>query len=125
MGSSTVRIAVYEGRETEEELSQLRTILATPDLQAPRSQLLPSGGLMKEGEIAALTVPDHQKIRTTLFWRYVPEGLMGAKIYEESGMKQLGPLTQWVKSDIESRRLCADPGTRVMEGTDFCDGALT
>jgi hypothetical protein len=103
MGSSTVSTAVYEGKETDEELQQLRTILSSPDLQAPRSQLLPSGGLMKEGEIAALIVPDRQKTRTTLFWRYVPEGLMGAKIYDESGMKQLGPLAQWVKSDIESR----------------------
>jgi hypothetical protein len=104
MGSSTVNMAVYEGRETEQDLQQLRTILAAPGLQAPRSQLLPSGGLMKEGEIAGLTVPDHPKMRTTFFWRYVPEGLMGAKIYDESGMKQLGPLSQWVKSDIESRR---------------------
>jgi hypothetical protein len=103
MQSTTVSTAIYEGREGDEDIQQLRTILAASDLQAPRSQLLPSGGLMKDGEIAALTVPDHQKIRTTLFWRYVPEGLMGAKIYDESGMKELGPLTQWITTDIEAR----------------------
>jgi len=103
MESSAVSTAVYEGREPVENVQQLRTILASPDLQAPRSQLLPSGGLMKEGEIAILTVPDHQKMRTTFFWRYVPEGLIGAKIYDESGMKQLAPLTRWVKSEIEAR----------------------
>ena len=58
---------------------------------------------MKEGEIAALTVPDRPKPRTTLFWRYVPEGLVSGKIFDESGMKQLNPLSQWVKSDLEGR----------------------
>lgn len=103
MGNNTVSTAVYEGRESDEDIRQLRTILAAPELLAPRSQLLPSGGLMKEGEIAALTVPDRPKPRTTLFWRYVPQGLVSGRIFDESGMKQLTPLTLWVKSDIDAR----------------------
>ena len=103
MQSVTVTTAIYEGKENEQEMQQLRSILSAPDLLAPRSQLLPSGGMMKEGEIAALTVPEHQKAKTTFFWRYVPEGLMGARIFDENGMKALEPLAHWVKEDVDAR----------------------
>jgi hypothetical protein len=103
MQSVAVTTAIYEGRENDQEMQQLRAILSAPDLLAPRSQLLPSGGMMKEGEIATLTLPDHQKPKTRFFWRYVPEGLMGARIFDESGMKVLEPLAHWVKEDVEAR----------------------
>jgi hypothetical protein len=103
MDSNNVTTAVYEGHEAPDDLRDLKSILATPDLLAPRGQTLPSGGMMMEGEIVTLILPENRKLRTILFWKYVPAGLMGARRFDESGMKELDPLAQWVKAKIDAR----------------------
>jgi len=102
INSTTVTTAVYEGRENGDDVRDLRSILTSPDLRTPRGQTLPSGGMMMEGEIVTLIIPENHKLTTILFWRYVPEGLMGAHRFDESGMKELDPLAQWVKAKIDT-----------------------
>jgi hypothetical protein len=103
MNSPTVTTAVYEGRESGDDLRDLKSILANPDLVAARGQTLPSGGMMTEGEIVTVILPENHKLRAILFWRYAPAGLMGAHHFDESGMKELDPLEQWVKAKIDAR----------------------
>ena len=102
MNSTTVTTAVYEGREDGDDLRDLKSILGSPDLVAPRAQTLPSGGMMMEGEIVTLILPENHKLRTILFWKYVPAGLMGTRRFDESGMKELNPLAEWVKAKIDA-----------------------
>jgi hypothetical protein len=111
MGSTNVTTTVYEGTLNPSDVERLQAILADPALHSPRSQNPPSGGLMKEGAITSLTVPQGQKPRTDLFWRYVPEGLVGGRLFDESGMKALQPLNLWLTSHFE-----AEGGNRVVDG---------
>lgn len=103
MNSTTVTTAVYEGHESGDDVRDLKSILASPDLVAPRGQTLPSGGEMMEGKIVTLILLESHKLKTILFWRYVPAGLMGVHRSDESGMKELDPLAQWVKAKIDAR----------------------
>ena len=103
MNSTTVTTAVYEGRESGDDLRDLKAILASPNLVASRGQTLPSGGMMMEGEIVTLILPENHKLRTILFWKYVPAGSMGARRFDESGMKELDPLAQWARTKIDAR----------------------
>jgi hypothetical protein len=103
MGDKNVSVEIYEGSVGETAIESMRGILARPELQNRRAQLPPSGGYMSEGEITSLTVLDAGKPRSTLFWRYVPLGLMGGRQFDESGMKLLEPLAQWLQSNLESK----------------------
>ena len=105
MGSSEINTATYDGRVDAADVSQLQTILAKPELQNRRAPLPPSGGYMKEGELASVTFPGASKPRTVLFWNYVPAGLVSGKIYDENGMKDLAPLTQWLKTAVDSQKV--------------------
>jgi hypothetical protein len=103
MGSDEISASVYEGKVSETDMNQVQGILDRPEIQNRRTPLPPSGGYMKEGEITSVTFPADRKIRTILFWNYVPAGLVGGKLYDESGMKALEPLTQWLKTAIEAQ----------------------
>ena len=105
MGSDEVNFATYEGKVSEADMDQLQGILAKPELQDRRAPLPPSGGYMTEGEITSVTFLSNDKPRTILFWNYVPAGLIGVKRFEESGMKELEPLNQWLKTAIESQNV--------------------
>jgi len=105
MGSTEISTATYDGRVDAADVTQLQKILEKPELQNRRALLPPSGGYMKEGEIASVTFPGETKPRTVLFWNYVPAGLVSGKIYDENGMKDVAPLTQWLKTTVESQKV--------------------
>ena len=99
-GTDEVSTAVYEGSVNAEGIRELGGILNSPDIVNRREPHLPWGIVQTDSEITGLTFAHDGKPRTAFFWRYAPvPGLTGRE--DESGMKALEPLREWLKNNVE------------------------
>jgi hypothetical protein len=100
-GSDDVSTATYEGLVTSEGMRELAGILTSPEILNHREPHLPWGIVQTDSEITGLTFAHEGKARTAFFWRYAPvPGLSGHE--DESGMKALEPLREWLKANAEA-----------------------
>ena len=83
-------------------MRELGAILAIPEIRSRKDSQLPWGMFQTDGEITGLTLAQEGKARTIFFWKYAPiPGLVGAGRVDESGMKALEPLREWLKANVE------------------------
>ena len=101
-GSDDLATAVYEGLLKPEAMRELGGILSSPEIQNRAEPPLPWRMFQTDGEITSLTFAHQGTPHTTFFWKYAPvPGLGSTGHVDESGMKELQPLREWLKTNVE------------------------
>ncbi|MBZ5706655.1 MAG: hypothetical protein LAN63_14995 [Acidobacteriia bacterium] len=115
VGSNTVTTEVLEDSIPSTELQQLKRILDDPALQKRRSEDSAQAVALRDGEFTFLSIPRDDHTQKLVFWKYYgafPVGLGGMPSVSDNGVKLIKPLNQWLKSNIDDKKMQPLPDAR-------------